>query len=156
MMLGRWTQRLSRAGLAALLLAGGAAPAADEARPTYYVQLIRGNDEDKPPAPAAKRIGPKLAKELRATYRWKSYWEINRVQTEIAPGQKARVRLSKERMVEIDLSVPAKRKVTVFRDGAPVVVATQPAGGQWTVLGGDRDPGSVWFVVVRRDKPTEE
>ncbi len=51
----------------ALLLAPGilgssAALGAPEEKHTYYVQLIRGSGEHRPPEAGAKAIGPKLSK----------------------------------------------------------------------------------------------
>jgi hypothetical protein len=121
---------------------------------TYYVQLIRGNDEGQPPAPGAKAIGPKLSQSLHAVFRWKHYWEISRQEVTVAAGAKTKVVLSNERTVEIDLSQPKKRKVTAFSKNQPVCTTMQPVGEAMTIIGADRDTKSAWFVVVRRDKPS--
>jgi hypothetical protein len=123
-----------------------------EKRLTYYVQLIRGNDEDQPPAPGAKNIGPKLSKSLHAVFKWKNYWEISRREVAVPVGAKTKVVLSKERSVEIDLSEPTKRRVTAISGDKPVGSTTRPVGEAITVIGADRDTKSAWFVVVRRDK----
>lgn len=127
---------------------------ADTEKATYYVQLIRGSNEDEPPEPGSKRIGPKLSAALRPVFQWKSYWEVKRQQVALANGQKSTVRLSPQREVMIDLTDPAKRQVTVFEAGRPVSRAIRPSGEAMTIIGGDRDKGSAWFIVVRRDKPT--
>ena len=137
--------------LAALPLVFGA----DTEKVTYYVQLIRGNNDDKPPVPQAKRIGPKLSKKLCPVFKWESYWEISRQQIELGRGQKAKVKLSREREVVIDLSDAAKRKVIVYSEGKEVSRISRPVGEGMTVVGGDRGHDSVWFIVVRRDKPSE-
>ncbi len=136
------------------ILASHLAVLADEAAPTYYVQLVRGNNEDQPPAPGIRLIGPKLSKSLHSVFRWKSYWEVGRRTVAVAAGAKTKVFLSKERTVEIDLSQPMKRKITAVSNGVPVCCTTQTVGEGITVIGADRDPASAWFVVVRRDKPT--
>jgi hypothetical protein len=134
---------------------GDVAPAigAESEKLTYYVQLVRGNNEADAPEPGAHRIGPKLAKKLRPVFRWESYWEINRKSVAIEPGKKTRLRLSMEREVEIDLTDAAHRTVTAFQSGKPVCGAKRPIGEGMTIVGGDRNPNSVWFIVVRRDKP---
>ncbi|MBI5387256.1 MAG: hypothetical protein HZA90_21525 [Verrucomicrobia bacterium] len=139
-----------------LALVSGAATGAESATKTYYLQLVRGNDEASPPASEAKPVGAKLSKELRAVCAWKHYWEVARQELHVSPGQKAKARLNKERAVEIDLAVPGKRRVTAFKDGRPVITSVQPANKTWTVIGGDRDPKSAWFIIVRRDKPTAD
>jgi hypothetical protein len=142
--------------LAFALIAPGIAVGGEEEKTTYYVQLIRGNDEGKPPESGAKAIGPKLSRSLRAAFRWKSYWEIKRQKVEVAAGTKARITLSKERAVEIDLSEPSKRTVTAFSNEKPVCITTQPAGKSMTIMGADRGSKSSWFIVVRRDKPSTD
>jgi hypothetical protein len=145
-------------GMALAALCGFGAMGADEAeKVTFYVQLIRGSDAEERPTPECKPVGPKLSAKLRPVFHWKHYWEINRQQVALAHGGKARVRLSKERDVEIDLGDPAKRKVTAFKDGKPVARATRSAGDAMTVIGGERDgdTNTAWFIIVRRDKPSE-
>ncbi len=128
---------------------------ADNAKTTYYIQLVRGNNDTKAPAAENKRIGVKLSERLHAIFGWRSYWEIGRSEVSLAPPEKRRIRLNPERSVEIDLATPGKRKVTAFHNGRPVTTTTQPAGKTWTVIGGDRGATSAWFIVVRKDKPTE-
>lgn len=123
---------------------------------TYWVQLIRGNDEARPPAPDAKPIGPKLSQSLHSVFRWRRYWEVARQEVSVAAGTRTRVVLSKERSVEIDLTQPDKRKVTAFSDQKPVASSTRPFGEALTIIGADRDKRSAWFVVVRDDKPSND
>ncbi len=128
---------------------------ADNARTTYYIQLVRGNNDSTPPASENKRIGVKLSERLHTIFGWRSYWEISRCQVSLIPPEKKQIRLNKERSVEIDLATPGKRKVTAFYNDRPVTTTTQPSGKTWTVIGGDRGATSAWFIVVRKDKPTE-
>src|SRR5688572_28732280 len=95
----------------AVLVGGqfGLAFGADSEKLTYNVQLIRGDNETHVPEPDAHRVGPKLSQKLRPVFKWENYWEIKRQKVEINPGKKARIRLNKEREVEIDLTDPAKR-----------------------------------------------
>jgi hypothetical protein len=142
-----------------LLLTFAAAPfalGADAKQSTYYVQLIRGNNDDHPPASGARQIGPRLTKRFRPVFKWENYWEMSRQEVVLTQGQKTRLKLSKEREVEIDLTNPAKRKVIAYSAGKPVCSATRPVGEAKTIIGADRDANSVWFIVVRRDKPVSE
>jgi hypothetical protein len=116
---------------------------------------VRGTDDAQAPEKGAKPIGPKLSKALSSVFRWKHYWEIQRQEVSAQPGQKTRVQLASRRAAEIDLTLPGKRKVTTFQGDKPQTSVTQPVSEAWTLIGGDRDPKSVWFIVVRRDKPTE-
>jgi hypothetical protein len=119
----------------------------------YYVQLIRCSDKDQPPEPNSKRVGPKLTETFRCVFRCKSYWEINQKKIELIPNHVARARLGNGREVEIDLTHPGKRRVSTFHNGRLVDCTVEPLGESMTLIGGDRDPTSHWFIVVRRDKP---
>jgi hypothetical protein len=48
-----------------------------------------------------------------------------------------------------------KPRVTVFQNGKAIACDTRPMGETVTIIGGERDAMSAWFIVVRRDKPHE-
>src|SRR5213083_2050448 len=77
--------------------------AADVQKATFYVQLIRGSDADKPENPTWAPVGPKLAKNLGAVFRWKNYWEVKRQTVTVSGEKAARVHLTREREVELKL-----------------------------------------------------
>jgi hypothetical protein len=120
---------------------------------TYYVQLVRGTDTDTPPVAGSRQVGAKLAKQFEAVFKWRHYWEIASRELVLEPGQTKRVRLNPEREVEIDLRHPQERAVVALWKGAVVERTVCPVSGGMTFIGGDRDPHSAWFIVVRRDKP---
>lgn len=132
-----------------------AAAEQDDPSKTFYIQLVRGTDSEEPPQKEAKTIGPRLAKRLQPVFRWKSYWEVNRVKAAVEPGHKSRVRLSRRHEVEIDLSVAGKRTVHFFEDGKRVGTSTQQSGVAVTIQGGNATGENAWFIVVRKDKPTD-
>jgi hypothetical protein len=135
----------------ACALAGAAK--AGEGATTFYVQLIRGTEADQPPVPGCKQVGSRLAGTFCPVFRWKSYWELNRQRVTVVPGQAARVRLGYGREAEIDLRNPNERRVTAFQNGQFVDRTIRPVGEAMTIIGGTRDGKSIWFIVVRRDKP---
>jgi hypothetical protein len=139
--------------LALALLPIAGSPGAEGGAIRYYVQLIRGTDSDQPPQAESKLVGSRLDGIFRGPLKWKSYWEVCRREVNITPGQKARLRLNSEREVEIDLSRPGKRIVRAFQKGELVDRTVGPVGEAMTLIGGKRDLGSVWFIVVRRDQP---
>jgi hypothetical protein len=122
---------------------------------TFYVQLVRGSETAQPPVPGCKQVGPRLAGTFRPVFKWKSYWEMNRQQVALAPGQTSRVRLGSGREVEIDLRNAKERRVAAFQNGQLVDRTISPPGEAMTIIGGNRDGKSVWFIVVRRDKPVD-
>ena len=73
----------------------------------------------------------------------------------LSPGQVGRVRLGNGREAEIDLRSPKERKVAAFQGGKVVDRTSMPTGEGMTIIGGSRDDKSVWFIVVRRDKPQD-
>lgn len=128
---------------------------ADEEKITYYVQLVRGSNDLEAPETGAHRIGPTLSKRFHSVFKWDNYWEIKRQKVDLALGQKSKIRLNKDREVEIDLKDAAHRTVVAFQSGKPVSRMIHPIGAGMTIIGGDRDEKSVWFIVVRRDPPSD-
>lgn len=138
-------------GLAGLVLS---LPATAGEKPvTYYVQLVRCTDRAQAPEPGSHRIGPKLTKKFQCVLRCKSYWEISQQKVEVPPHHTVRTHLSNGRDVEIDLTNPGKRRVTTYHKGRLIDRTVEPLGEDMTLIGGDRDQTSHWFIVVRRDKP---
>lgn len=137
----------------ALALAGEAT--AEVGATTFYVQLVRGTETEQPPGPGFKSIGPKLTETFRPVFKCRGYWEINRLQVAVRAGQVARVRLGNGREAEIDMRSPRERKVAAFQEGKVVDRTTMPKGEGMTIIGGSREDKSVWFIVVRRDKPPD-
>lgn len=123
---------------------------------TYFVQLIHGNDRDASPSPGTHRVGLRLQKVMQAAFRQKSFWEIKRQEVTIPPGRKATVTLPNGREVLIDLSELGKRKVTAFHEGELMGRAVRPVGLAMTIIGGNDTGENVWFVVVRRDNPSQQ
>ncbi len=137
----------------AVALLGGVLVAAEPAERTYWVQLVRGTTEKEPPSSDCKPIGPKISKTFLPVFKWSHYWEMNRQEVKVAVGGKKTVRLNQQRSVEIDLTDKTKRKVTAFEGDKPVFKTVDPIGNSMSIIGGDRDTNSSWFIVVRGDKP---
>jgi hypothetical protein len=142
--------------LFALLLVGpGCQPATDDPGLTFYLQLIRGNDEDTPPTADARPIGPKLSERLHSVFKWKRYWELNRDSVVVRSGEKVRKRLSPEREVEVELLDSRKMSARIYVSGQPTRSRTQPAEGAFYIAGGDKGEIQSWFIVVRWDRPLD-
>jgi len=141
--------------LLALLMIGVPflARAADAPAMTFYVELIRGSDQDVPPTPDAHEVGVRLYHRLHDVFRWKNYWEVKRENVSIRPGEKARVRITKEREVEIDLSGSKDMTVSIYADGKLTRKRQQSLDTAFYIAGGSNDATDPWFIVVRRDNP---
>jgi len=118
----------------------------------YAVELIRGTDSEQP-EPGARRVGPELASTFRSVFKWKDYWQVASARAMAPRGKVTRLPLSHERGVEIDLTCPGKRSVAALWKGAIVGRSVCPVGEGLSLIGGDRDQNSAWFIVVRREEP---
>src|ERR1051325_3494757 len=85
--------------------------AGDTQQVTFYVQLIRGSDSDKPEDPACKPVGAKLGKILRGVFRWKDYCEVKRKTVTLSKDKVARLHLTAERELEIKLLDPPNTQI---------------------------------------------
>lgn len=130
-------------------------PSAEHHLNTFYVQLVRGSNDDVPPQAGSRLVGMKVARHLHSALNWKNYWELNRQQVAVCCGKTKRICLSKDRSVEIELTKRGRRRVTALENGRIVQRTLRPVGEGMTVIGGERDPQSAWFIVVRRDQPVD-
>jgi hypothetical protein len=128
----------------------------DTTKVTFYVQLVRGTDDSTAPSQESRPIGPKLAGHLRHIFKWAHFWEVEYRELQLEPGKKTKLRLNAQREVEIELVRPDKRVVAAYSEGKLVSRSVEPLNAPMTIIGGDRDAKSSWFIVVRRDKPAVE
>jgi hypothetical protein len=147
---------MKRFGLSCLILLAlpCLALSADKTGITFYLQLIRGTDDDQPPAITARLAGPELARRLQM-FRWKNYWEINRRAILLGDGGTTRQRMSAEREVEIARNAPREMIVSIYDNGKLTRRRLQSLDTPFYIAGGDKDATQSWFIVVRRDKPPE-
>jgi hypothetical protein len=130
------------------------AAGAEKSSVTFYLQLIRGTDDDKPPAPEARPVGPQISRRLQM-FKWKNYWEITRKAVVLEAGAKTRQRMSPQREVQIELSAQREMTVCIYADGKLTRRRKQSLDTPFFIAGGDNDATQAWFIVVRRDKPPE-
>src|SRR5512147_1857439 len=76
--------------------------AAEEKPQVFYVQLIRGSNDEKPPEAKAKPVGPKLSQMLTPVWRWKHYWQVGEHEVKVSPGKVTKLPLQ-VRDLEIQL-----------------------------------------------------
>jgi|SRR2546428_9823911 len=119
----------------------------------YYVQLIRGTDQERRQEATWKPIGPKLSSRLSPIFRWKNYWEVNCQAVSVEPGKLSRSRLSDVRDVEIELVNPSEIEIRLYLKGKLMEKSRQLVRTHMGIMGGERTKDESWFVVVRRDKP---
>jgi len=119
---------------------------------TFYVQLLRGTNEEKTEDIKIKEVGPKLRKKLSPVFRWKNYWEVSRTTVTVGKGKAGRIQLPNAHALEIELLNPAESEVRLYLNGALRRKSRQPIHNRMTIMGGDNND-DCWFVVVRRDPP---
>ncbi len=119
-----------------------------------YVQLIRGTAGDKPASETWKPIGPILRARLQPVWRWSHYWEVRRETVNLVKQKSAKLRLNAELAVELEWTGDKQREIRLFRNGE-LTRRHRDNLDDLKVLGGDRENGESWFVVVRADRPTE-
>jgi hypothetical protein len=128
------------------------AAGADTSGVTFYLQLIRGTEDDKPPTSEAKLAGPEVSRRLQM-FKWKNYWEMARRTVVLQEGGKTRQKMSAQREVEIELNAPHDVTFCIYADGKLTRRRKQPLDTPFYIAGGDKDATQSWFIVVRRDKP---
>jgi len=122
---------------------------------TFYVQLVRGSDEDMKPSDSAKRVGPKLQKKLASVFKWKSYWEVERESVLLQLGRKTRKTLALGREIEMELPDAQTLSIWVYLNNRLTRSRRQPAEGAFYVTGDNDGAAGSWFIVVRGDHPAE-
>jgi hypothetical protein len=147
--MSRWSSLLL---IAASLIQAGAVGA--EAQPiTYYIQLIRGTDQERRHEASWKPIGPKLTSRLSPVFRWKNYWEVTCQAVSVETGRVKRCRLSDVRDIEIERISPAEIEIRLYLKAKLMEKTRQLVRTHMGIMGGERTKDESWFVVVRRDKP---
>jgi len=119
---------------------------------TFYVQLLRGTNEEKTEDIKDKEIGPKLRKKLSPVFRWKNYWEVSRTSVTVGKGKAGRIQLPNAHALEIELLNPAESEVRLYLNGSLRRKSRQLIHNRMAIMGGDNND-DCWFVVVRRDPP---
>ena len=126
---------------------------ADTNAVTYFVQLIVATNGEKPDA-AKTKVGPKLQKQLSPVFQWADYWEVSRKTVAATRGKHSRIRLDKERELELEHVSGDRLVLRLFRDGKLVRKMKGLIPKCRVVMGGDSSHDQAWFIVVRRDEPS--
>jgi hypothetical protein len=143
-------RRTLRLGFAALLFAVslGAATAAER---KMEARLIWGTNEEKSPNPKHKPLEGDLAKKLREMpFRWKNFFEVNRVVFNINTTNYTEVVLSKKCSIQMKDKGGNNVTVKLFGEGKQVNRVDKPLPkGEVLTIGGDAKDNNAWFITVR-------
>jgi len=153
---------MNRAGMLLLICFSMVAVRAVPAeQATYYVQVIWGTDQNRPPGTKSatktaenhREIGPKLSAKLSPVFRWKHYWETERCTVQLSPAKVTKVSLANNRTLEIERLKSGEMEVRLYRRSGLVTKTRQPRNGCMAILGGEDSRRDSFFVVVRPDEP---
>lgn len=130
--------------------------AAEKTPDTLHVQVVRGIKESKPKEASWKPVGPRLTKRLARIHAWNHYFQIGHHEVRVPESGSNKVRLSRERELEIKRVSATDIELRLYLKGKLVRSSRVSLQNGITILGGDNTPDEGWFVVVRPDKPATE
>ncbi len=140
----------------ALLAVGFLAGSARAQALKIEAQLIWGTNDPQSPDPAHKAIDAHLAKRLSdSPYRWKNYFQVNRVEVEIPVGvTKTNLPVSKHCELDIKNLGDSRVEVRLHGNGKPVSKHTESLANGWQlILAGDAKNDTAWLVVIKKVDP---
>jgi hypothetical protein len=114
--------------------------------------LIWGTNDEKSPDPKHKAVDPKLAKKLKKSpFKWRNYFEVNRVKFTLAEDQTQKIELSKECKIKVRNLGKSTVEVHLFGKGELVSKITQSLPkDECFVTGGNAANLTAWFVLLRQ------
>src|SRR5687768_15251928 len=109
-------------------------------------KLIWGSNE---PSKDHKPVTAAVAEKLQACFKWKYYYVMNTVVTDIPSRETRKLKMSEPCTVEITELEGPKIEVKVVGKGIPVnKTVKQIVKGEFIVIGGDAENKCAWFVVL--------
>jgi hypothetical protein len=114
--------------------------------------LIWGTDGSRPTNQKLRELDPELRGKLRAVFKWKDYFEVDRQAVKVPLASKKRVRMSPKCEIEVENAGDSTIEVKLFGEGKLVVKKRQVLNpGELLVLAGEDKNDTAWFVVVHLD-----
>jgi len=145
------TMRLACLALAFLIVTALAAPVrAGELK--LEAILIWGTDDEKSPDPKHKAVDSRLAKKLKKMpFKWRNYFEVNRVKFNLAEDQTQKIELSKECKIKVRNLGKSTVEIYFFGKGELVSKISQSlTKDECLVTGGNAANLTAWFVMLRQ------
>lgn len=137
--------------LTAFFLLGAASASALAGNLKFQVQLVWATDDAKPPAGKDyKPVEPGVRKQIKAL-KWKNYFEVRRIDFEVAPGTMKRVAISEKCELDVKDLGNSNVEVVLFGKGKEVARVKQALPkGQILVPGGDAPNETAWLAILKR------
>ena len=113
-------------------------------------KLLWATNDDTSPNPKHKKVDEEFAKKLRnIPFKWKNYFEENRVTGVIPSRQSRQFKMSAQCTIEITELEGPKVEVKLIGEGKPVNKTIKALSrGECFTIGGDSKNGSAWLVIV--------
>lgn len=129
-------------------------PAASSATEDYEVRLIWASNEETSPNPAHKKLDTALTAWLKKSFRWSSYYEVNKNVLSISQNQTKDAKLSDVCTVKMKNLGGGRLEMELWGKGKLVSKTTEKLD-KWIILAGEDKNETAWFVVVRKPLPAK-
>lgn len=130
------------------------APQAQAAPDEYEVRLIWANNEETSPDPTHKKLDSNLTSWLKKSFRWSSYYEVNKTILAIPSSQKKEAKLSDVCTIKVKNLGDSRLELELWGKGK-LVSKTSEKLDKWIILAGEDKNETAWFVVIRK-KPVSK
>ena len=136
--------------LTAVLLGCWSQAATNPPELKLQAQLVWGTNGAKPDDPKLKEVDSEVTEKLRAVFRWKNYFEVNRQTFSVPASSSKTARMSEQCEIEVHNPGDGAIEVKLHGQGKMVVKKTQKIkAGELLVFAGDDKNDTAWFVVLK-------
>lgn len=144
--------RFCRRGLISLIVLGMSLPAL-AANIKIEAKLIWGTNEDRDyhKDKGHKRVDDITTAKLRNCFKWKNYWEVNNIVTNIPSRGAVTLKISDPCTIKVTELEGPKIELELIGKGKPVTRAVKSlVKGELTTIGGEDKNDSAWFVLINQ------
>lgn len=127
----------------------GTLVAAQAAELKLEIILIWGSNEQKSPDPKHKPLTGEMAKRLGKVFKWKHYFEVNKINEIIPDRGTKKIHVSPKCDIEITELEGASVEVKLYGEGKLINKSIkQLSKGEYFVLAGDDKNETAWFIMI--------
>lgn len=143
-----WGSGAWRRGLMVLALVSSLV-AVQAAELKLEIVLIWGSNQEKSPDPKHKPLTGEMAKRLGKVFKWKHYFEVNKVNETIPNRGTKKIKVSPKCDIEITELEGASVEVKLYGEGKLINKSVkQLSKGEYFVLAGDDKNETAWFIMI--------
>ena len=146
--------RFCRCGLISLIVLGMSLPAL-AANIKIEAQLIWGTNDDRDyqKDKGHKRVDEVTTGRLRNLFKWKNYWEVNNIVTNIPSRGTVALKMSEPCTIKVTELEGPKIELELIGKGKPVTRAVKSlVKGELTTIGSEdkNNPDCAWFILINQ------